>query len=187
MLLTPGYLRCQRLIAVGFVHPLDIVVISAAGYAEKSAHGLYRVLFPFSIDRQIFHRYFHLLSASRRKSRSSSFCIFRRRISFSFSCSVGTYPFGGLLRRRGMIPASTCRIRRLYFDPSLYYIFVLKAKILRDFTICFPCCSSPAFLFLLVYGLAIQKAPWRSYFPTPGGLFVNVCFSWFCALSGAML
>ena len=68
------------------------------------------------------------------------------------------------------------------FDPSLYYIFILKTKILRNFTICFPCCSSPAFLFLLVYGLAIQKAPCRSYFPTPGGLFVNVRFSWFCAL-----
>ena len=59
--------------------------------------------------------------------------------------------------------------RVIPFDPSLYYIFVLKAKILRDFTICFPCCSSPAFLFLLVYGLAIQIAPCRSYFPTPGG------------------
>ena len=136
------------------------------------AHGLYRVLFPFSIDRQIFHRCFHLLSASRRKSRSSSFCIFRRRISFSFSCSISTYPFGGLSRRRGMIPASISRIRRLYRLTHLFttYLSLQNTPLFHDlFSLLL---SSPAFFSTActcVYGLAIQIAPCRSYFPTPEG------------------
>ena len=114
MLLTAGNLCRQSLIPIWFVHPLEIVVIPAAGYAEEPAHSLYRILFPFPIDRQIFHRCFHLLPASRRKSRSNSFSIFSRRISLSFSCSVVTYPLGGLPRRRGKIPASIFLILRLY-------------------------------------------------------------------------
>ena len=184
MLLTSGNLCRQRLIPVWLVHPFDIVVISVAGYAEKLAYGLYRVLFPFSIDLQIFHRCFHLLLASRRNSRSSSFSIFRRRISFSFSCSIGTYPFGGLPRRRGMIPASISRIRGLY---RLLRICPESQNTPRFHGLFSLLLSSPAFFSTActcVYGLAIQKAPCRSYFPTSGDFLSMSVFLDFVHLSG---
>ena len=45
------------------------------------------------------------------------------------------------------------------FDPSLYYIFVLKTKIRRDFTICFPLCFHLQHFFFYLYMVSPYKKP----------------------------
>ena len=84
------------------------------------------------------------------------------------------YPLAGLPRRRGRIPASIFRIRRLYrfilpfttylsLNPNCSAIsrFVFPAVFISSISFSTACTC--------VYCLDIQIAPWRSYFPTSGG------------------
>lgn len=88
-------------------------------------------------------------------TRSSSFSIFSRRILLSFSCSVGTYPLGGLTRRRGWIPASLFRFRRLYRFKHFFTPYLsLNPNFSAISRFVFPLLSSlqlPAIILLYVY------------------------------------
>ena len=65
------------------VHPLYKAVIAASGHRKKSAHDKYRIFFPVTVDYGVFCLCSHFLSVDCRKSRSSSFSIFKRLFSFS--------------------------------------------------------------------------------------------------------
>src|SRR5699024_2410375 len=63
------------------VHSFDKTVIATSGHCKESAHGKHRIFFLVSVDHGIFCLCSHFLPVDRRKSRSNSFSIRRRRIS----------------------------------------------------------------------------------------------------------
>ena len=76
-LLLPGDLVYNRLIWVRTAQIVGVGVVPTPGNAKELAHPANRILFSMTIDYRIFCSSSHSLSVDRRKSRSSSFSIFR--------------------------------------------------------------------------------------------------------------
>ena len=72
----------QRQILCREIHALNVAVISASGYTKETAHFADAILFPVTIDDLVFNADLHSFPVSERKSRSSSFSIFKRIFSF---------------------------------------------------------------------------------------------------------
>ena len=69
---------CQQGILFGLPRVLHIVIVTASGHAEESAHDRYGVCCPVLADHMVFERWSHFLSVSERKSHNSLFSISRR-------------------------------------------------------------------------------------------------------------
>src|SRR5699024_8965547 len=115
-LLLPGDLVYNRLIWVRTVQIVCVGVVPTPGNAKELAHPANRILLSMTIDYRIFCSSSHSLSVDRRKSRSSSFSIFRRSISYLYSAMLGsrTSPFLGRPLGFGGTPAASFRCFRLY-------------------------------------------------------------------------
>ena len=115
-LLLPGDLVYNRLIWVRTVQIVCVGVVPTPGNAKELAHPANRILLSMTIDYRIFYSSSHSLSVDRRKSRSSSFSIFRRSISYLYSAMLGsrTSPFLGRPLGFGGTPAASFRCFRLY-------------------------------------------------------------------------
>ena len=111
-----GDLVYNRLIWVRTVQIVGIGVVPTPGNAKELAHPANRILLSMTIDYRIFCSSSHSLSVDRRKSRSSSFSIFRRSISYLYSAMLGsrTSPFLGRPLGFGGTPAASFRCFRLY-------------------------------------------------------------------------
>ena len=79
--LTYSELLSQRQISCRYVHALDIVIIATSGHAKEAAHLTDAVLFLMSVNDFILDAGLHSFPENERKSRNSSFSIFKRRIS----------------------------------------------------------------------------------------------------------
>ena len=87
-LLTFPDLLCKSLVFGRCVHPMDIVVVSASGHTEKTAHSADAVLVFVAVDYHIFNADLHFLSVCERKSLSSSFSISKLLMRASFRASL---------------------------------------------------------------------------------------------------
>ena len=98
------------------VHSFDIAVIAASGHCKESAHSKHRIFLPVAVDYCVFYFCSHFLSVDRRKSRSNSFSILNRLISYACSAiiSPGAESFRGRPFGRGVIPASIFACLWLY-------------------------------------------------------------------------
>ena len=116
LLLLPGNLVYNRLVWVRTVQIVGIGVVPTPGNAKEFAHPTNRILFPMTVNHSIFRLSSHFLPVDRRKSRSSSFSIFKRSISYLYSAILGsrTSPFLGRPLGFGGIPAASFLCFRLY-------------------------------------------------------------------------
>ena len=114
LLLPDGFSKDS--IFFGALHPLYKAVIAASGHCKESTHYQYRILFPVTVDYCILCLCSHFLPADRRKSRSNSFSILNRLISYACSAiiSPGAESFRGRPFGRGVIPASIFACLWLY-------------------------------------------------------------------------
>ena len=114
LLLPDGFSKDS--IFFGALHPLYKAVIAASGHCKESTHYQYRILFPVTVDYCILCLCSHFLPVDRRKSRSNSFSILNRLISYACSAiiSPGAESFRGRPFGRGVIPASIFACLWLY-------------------------------------------------------------------------
>ena len=106
--LTLADLLSQRQIPRRYLHSLYIPIVAAAWDAEEAAHFANAVLSPVTVDYLVFDVGLHPFPVSERKSRSNSFSILSRCISYACSATMSRAdssflgrPFG-----RGIIPAA---------------------------------------------------------------------------------
>ena len=98
------------------VHSLDKAVITASGHRKESAHDKHGILLTVTVNHCILCLCSHFLPVDRRKSRSNSFSILNRLISYACSAiiSPGAESFRGRPFGRGVIPASIFACLWLY-------------------------------------------------------------------------
>ena len=131
LILLLAYFLCQICIFLHSAKPMHKTVISASGYLEQPAHNGYRILCPVAADDRVFCSRPHFLPVDRRKSRSNSFSIRKRLISYACSAtiSLGAASFLGLPLGCGMMPAASflCLRRSRFSSPFTTYLS-LKPK-----------------------------------------------------------
>ena len=107
--LTYSNLFSQRQILCRNIHSFYLVVVSAAGHTEETAHLTDTVSRPMAIDYLVFDAGFHSFPVSERKSRRSSTSILSRLFSYLYSCKV----LAGLRPLCFGIPGASLRPSRL--------------------------------------------------------------------------
>ena len=114
LLLPDGFSKGS--IFFGSLHPLYKAVIAASGHCKEPTHYQYRMLFPVTVDYCILCLCSHFRPVDRRKSRSNSFSILNRLISYACSAiiSPGAESFRSRPFGRGVIPASIFACLWLY-------------------------------------------------------------------------
>ena len=147
---------------------LQILIISASGNLKELAHFFYRISFTMSMNDCIFEVWLHLLPTDCRKSRSSSFSIFKRLISYACSLMISSALAGSAFFRGrpfffGRIPASLrscsllCRLIQLlictFSSPRASAISFLVFPAARIAII------SDSNTLILVYFLDLAKPP----------------------------
>ena len=180
--LTLPYHPSQRLVPVRYAHPIHVVVISTAGYPEESAHLRNRIFLFVPIDNQILYWWHHLFPTAWRKSRNSSFSIFRRLFYCLYSCNVmaGFLPrlFGG----SPFFVLRLCLFNRLCIGrspPSWKCSSISRCVLPCDIIRCISGSNASTFWYLLV----MNKPPIVVSLSYDWGFFYNVRFSWFTALT----
>ena len=91
-----------------YLHSLYISIVTTARDAEEAAHLADAVFLPVAVDHLVFDAGLHSFPVSERKSRSNSFSIFSRCISYACSATMprGVESFLGRPFGRGVIPAA---------------------------------------------------------------------------------
>ena len=143
----------------------DVLVVTTSGNLKNLTQIFYCILCTMPMDDCIFETRLHFLSMDRIKSRSSSFSIFSRLISYACSAtmSLGRASFRGLPFGCSLIPAASfrcCLLNRntqflMHFlsTPNFWAIsrFVLPSRF--NSKISFPYTS------IFTYFLGIAKPP----------------------------
>ena len=171
-------LFCKFKVFRRVVQMFDVLIVTTSGNLKNFAQVFYCIPCTVPMNDCIFETWLHFLSMDRIKSRSSSFSIFNRLISYACSAtmSLGWASFRGLPFGRGLIPAVSfrcCRLNRVtqflmhsLSTPNFCAIsrFVLPSRFSSK--ISFPCSS------IFTYFLDIAKPPRVVLLSYTGRLFV---------------
>ena len=127
---------CQLRVRFRIANSLAETVISAPAYSKELTHDRYGIPLLVSVYYHVFYLCPHFLSVNRRKSRSNSFSIFNRLISYACSATIstGSALFRGLPFGRSLSPAFIFRsFRRSRFNRSFTTFLSLNPQMLRYF------------------------------------------------------
>ena len=117
------------------VHLFDVLIVTASGNLKNFAQIFYCILCTVPMNDCILETWLHFLSMDRIKSRSSSFSIFNRLISYACSAtiSLGWVSFRGLPFGRSLIPAASfwCTFCLLLTSGRFLDSFYLLASVLK--------------------------------------------------------